>query len=488
MKGYVDTRETIKNILVKNKIDIVLKLNEKSLSAFADSLILDLHYLEYGARKIPFDIKSYLSKVFVFFIAITFSNVLYLFKRIGSVSHDFSKTKYIFLPFSDLHYIRFKRIPEIVSQDYTIIYPPAFHIKGIDKHRAFFLKKTSSILTPSFGFVNSFKFLFFALQGFKKINNASKELSGVFSVSAKDSFQSGICMSIAYQLFISQLTRSISNQNKNKIVWFFDFDKDYKYISFHSEIKKKRKTDTTVHIQHGLFWDNNIAYTYPNADYIFCCCKREKEIIQQTVEDRTRAIDVGAPLQCFDNSADINDNSLKHIKSHFIVLLTDTVTPSLLQLQIDILLFLKSSENLDYRLRLRPSSREEDLRNFGENIDISKISINSTLYDDLNTSEVVISFSFDALIECFKLNKPILLGNDSNSCNLNFIFEATEKDTPIHVFNDLKEFKYLLESPSGIQPYDSKNNTFIRNNFGELDFNKIKTNYSKAINIIEHSL
>ena len=457
-------------------------ISKQSLSAFADSIILDFEYKDYGVRKIPYEPKSYILKVFIVFGGITLSNILYTIKKYRFKLPNLSKIKYIFMPYSDIHYIRFKYIPDIVSEDYLIIYPPAFHIKGIEIHKEYFKNKNSQVLFPKFGFINSFKFLFYALKKWRIICNASNEIGREFQPYAKNSFQTGICMSIIHQVFMESLLKSISIQNQNKILWFFDHDKDYKYISINSEIKKLRKNDTTIHIQHGFFFGNDIAYTYPNADYIFCCNKREQQIISQTITNPERAIIVGAPLQCLTKNVEVPKGDItKNSEYQIIVLLSVTVNPALLNFQKEILFYLKSKKNLSYRLRLRPASQDYDIIQFGDYIDISKISKGKSLSEDLVDSSVVISFSFDALFECFKLSKQILLGNFNT---LEFTYEEGDNDIPLHFFKNISEFKLLMESDSISRTYDVKSNTFVRENFGELDFEIVKQNYLNAIKTI----
>lgn len=482
---FSEIKKKIIGLLEKNNIAEVARIDIKSLPAFTDSILLDLKYSE--ARKIPYDTSSYILKVFLFFLGITFSNILYILKRYKFKIQDCSNVKYVFLPFSDLHYIRFKHIPDILSKDYLIIYPPVFHFKALEKHFSYFNRIGIKVYMPKFGFINSFKFLFCALKITFKVRKASKEISSVCSLSAKNSLQSGICMCLIYHLFFNNFISSLSKINNNKIIWFFDFDKDFKYISINSEIKKLRLNDKTVHIQHGIFWGNNIAYTYPNADYIFCCSEREKNIISGTTSDAKRIIIVGAPLQCFDNLNIQNDFPSQILTSKFIVLLSETLESSLLNLQNQILHYLKCSENISYRLRLRPSSKEEDLIRFSDNIDHSKISNNKTLYEDLISSSIVISFSYDALFECFSLNKPVLLGSYDNSDGDLFIKEFDDKFLPIQVFNNSSELKSLIESNS-FKSYNSLDNVFIRDNFGEINFAKVRQNYINAINAIEEIL
>ena len=368
-----------------------------------------------------------------------------------------------------------------MEKDYAIIYPPAFHIDGIIKHLFFFNERKTSVLTPNFGFINAFIFLYHSIRNIYKITTVSKELAKEISYKAKNSFELGILMSILYQFYMKEFLDSISKVNKNKIIWFFDFDKDYKYIAFNSEIKKTRQDDRTVHIQHGLFWGNDLCYVSPNVDYIFCCNNRERNIILSTISDSRRVLVTGVPLQAFDNLYDGKvENELT--KYDYLILLSSSFDDKVFRIQCEILSYFKSQENFSYVVRLRPMSRDNDIVKFDSFLDKNCITSNTTLSQDIDRAKFIVSFSEDSLIECFTKKKPILFGNPFN---LEFIDDHRSSDIPFNVFKTISEFEKLITNRNLNYHFDFNEDIYIKDNFGEFDFEKMKINFLNNINTIQ---
>jgi hypothetical protein len=475
-----DLSKKIRSILHKHDVLKEARINNNSLDAFVDSMLLDIQYESHNVRRIPFMSSHFILKIFIVFFGVIYSNFLYLIKIQNKLKLDFSNVKYIFLPFSDSHFIRFKHIPSILEKDYAMIYPPAFHIDGIIKHLSFFSKRKTPVLTPDFGFKNALIFLYHSIKKTYKITNVSKELAKEISYEAKNSFQLGIMMSILNQLYIERFLKSISKANNNKIIWFFDFDKDYKYIAFNSEIKKTRKDDLTVHIQHGLFWGNDLCYVSPNVDYIFCCNNRERNIILSTISDPKRVLVMGVPFQAFDN---MHDKKVENESTNYdyLILLSSSFDDKAFKIQCEILSYFKSQESFSYVVRLRPMSKDNDIEKFDSFLDNNCITSNTTLSQDIDKARSIVSFSEDSLIECFRKKKPTLFGNPFN---LKFIDDHRSSDIPFNVFNNISEFEKLITNRNLNYHYDFNEDIYIKDNFGEFDFEKMKINFLNNINII----
>ena len=475
-----DLSKKIRSILLKYDILKEARINNNSLDAFVDSMLLDIKYEGHNVRRIPFMNSHFILKIFIVFFGVIYSNFLYLIKIQNKPKLDFSKVKYIFLPFSDSRFIRFKHIPSILEKEYAIIYPPAFHIDGIINHLTFFSKRKTSVFTPNFGFINAFIFLYHSIKNIYKISPVSKEFAKELSYKAKNSFELGIMISILYQVYMKEFLDTIS-VNKNKIIWFFDFDKDYKYIAFNSEIKKTRQDDITVHIQHGLFWGNDLCYVSPNVDYIFCCNNRERNIILTTISDPKRVLVTGAPFQAFDNIYDekVENESTKY---DYLVLLSSSFDNKVFKIQCEILSYFKSQESFSYIVRLRPMSRDNDIEKFDSFLDNNCITSNTTLSEDINKARSVVSFSEDSLIECFRKKKPTFFGNPFN---LKFMDDHRPSDIPFSVFKSISEFEKQITNRNLNYHFDFNGDKYIRDNFGEFDFEKMKINFLNNINIID---
>ena len=235
-------------------------------------------------------------------------------------------------------------------------------------------------------------------------------------------------ISILYQVYMKEFLDTIS-VNKNKIIWFFDFDKDYKYIAFNSEIKKTRQDDITVHIQHGLFWGNDLCYVSPNVDYIFCCNNRERNIILTTISDPKRVLVTGAPFQAFDNIYDekVENESTKY---DYLVLLSSSFDNKVFKIQCEILSYFKSQESFSYIVRLRPMSRDNDIEKFDSFLDNNCITSNTTLSETIKGS----SFSLTAIssTSLFGTNDRLL-----TSITLEGIESGARVTIPVEISKDV---------------------------------------------------
>jgi hypothetical protein len=465
--------QKLKNIL--NKYDILkdVKITNKAIPAFVDSMLLDLKYEEHNVRKIPFMNSSYFIKLFIVFLGVLNSNILYFFKIRNKIKFDFSSVKYIFLPFSDIDFIRFQNIPNIITKDYAIIYPPAFHINGVVKHLSFFCNKGIRVLTPSFGIKNAILLIYYSTKSISKIKRISNEIEREISVKAKNSFQLGFILSILYRNYMEFFLDDLSKVNKHKIIWFFDFDKDYKYIAFNSEIKNTRNDDLTVHLQHGLFWGNDLCYVSPNADYLFCCNNRERDIVLESISEPHRVLVTGAPLQSFEKTITKNSITVPN-KYNYVVLLSSCFDEKVFQIQSQVLNYLRNKADVNYSVRLRPMSKESDITKLGDILDKNCITFGNSISQDIDNATTVISFSEDSLLECFRKNKPTFYGNPFD---LKFIERNKISKMPFNVFSDISDFINLISSKKKSTQFDFKKDDFIKDNFGELDFEKMKQNF-----------
>jgi hypothetical protein len=462
--------QKIKVILSRNNFAKRLSLDNKSLNSFVDSILLDIKYSSQKARSFPCLKQPAYIKYLVVLFGVLHSNIQYIFRICNTHKFDFSKVKFIFLPFSDKNFIRFKHIPEILSENYILIYPPAFHINGLLKHLNYFRSRNIRVHTPFFGFRIFIQFTFEVIRLSSMARQISRQISNEISTDTANRFQGGFLMIILHKLFMDKLLDSINLPTHNKILWFFDFDKDYKYIAYNSEIKQRRGNDQTVHIQHGLFWDNNICYIRPNTDFMFCCSEREKQIISSSILEKNRIFVTGAPLQTFD-FIDVENTIKSKIEYDYLILLSDSLS-SHFELQCNILSFFRTNNNITYAVRLRPMSKSFDIQNFRDFLDMDHVTHNSTLSQDIEKATSIISFSEDALLECFRRNKLTIYGHLDK---IDFIDKSNALDSPFSLFTNYREFLNLIERQKINSIAHSDN--FIRKNFGEIDFEKMKKNF-----------
>lgn len=452
---------------------------KNSHSSFVDSMLLDLKYGEHNVRKIPLMTSNFYVKLFVVSVAVLTSNIVYLWKVRNKAKIDFSNVKYIFLPFSDRQFIRFKHIPSIFEKDFAIVYSPAFHVQDIIKHLEYFRNRNIPVLTPNFGLKIFLKFLYYSIKKSIKFLKVSRMLRKEFSYNEKNSFELGVIIALLHQVYMKDFVAALHKVNHSKIIWFFDFDKDYKYIAFNSVIKNARHHDRTVHLQHGLFWGNDLCYTSPNVDFIFCCSKRERKIISATISDSDRILVTGAPLQSFDNMLDLK-GEYESPEYDYLLVLTSCYDKSVFKLQSEVLTHFRR-QDLDHMVRLRPMSKLDDIEKLDGLLKKNRISSNTTLSEDIGRARCVISFSEDSLLECFRCKKPTLFGNP---LNLEFMEDKYLNDIPFKIFNNLSDLEKLLYKFQFKSSHDFYADDYIKDNFGEFDFEILKRNMLESVNRI----
>jgi hypothetical protein len=473
------------NQIIKYK-DLFKKLgfDESFISGFIDTVVIDFQYSSHkNLRKKAHHTRNFLLNVFLIFIYLLISNFVYFFFKLifnrGS-KYFVEKSGNIFIPFPDKKYIRFKLIPQILIDDYVLLYPPTFSVKSTYFHLTYFHRNKSNFMLSSFGFYTPFRFLYIAL----KVRKCLKRMHQNFTKSEISYFnnylQIPILVAFAYKLYFQQVIDRLSNV-KEKKNWFFDFDKDYKYLAFNYVIKNMRKSDNTVHIQHGLFWNDDLCFIKPTTDYIFCCSKREKLLIEQSIDNPNRAIVVGAPLQSF--STHVNSDRISKREKKILVILTVCVYKEVIELQKSVIKYLQDiGESLI--IRYRPASRIEDEKVISPIIGRkSNVSRDNTLLQNLLESDLVISFSEDSLLECFRLNKLIYFGS---TINPNFLSANLDKEKPFYSFLSINDFKNIFKNQNIDENFSWNGNSFVVDNFGSISIDVVSDNYRKAIETINN--
>lgn len=465
------SRDKLFNMLLDNGLDRICSLDSEFVNSFTNNVLCDFDL----KRKSQIDSKFLFVKFVYFFFGIFLSNVKYLLSSYkNNKIENCENVKYVLFPDDD-KYIRFKHMPEILKDNYLIIYAPSFHHRHLNTHFNFFKSSGIRTYTPTFGFKQLVSFSFEVFRNFNKIRILSNLIETEFSTEISKSCQSGILMCFAYKNYIKDCSEKISN-NEKTIIWFYDHDKDFKSIYFRHYLKSKSKLNISVHIQHGMFWGDNIAYTYPDSDYTFCCSEREKYIIDMTVDNSNCVVAVGAPLQSFNDICIDDKKHVGSVKTNIILLLTDCYY----DFQLEVIKFLKEYQ-FDFKVRFRPASKENDMKFLGQSLSYDDISDDCLLMTNLISSNIVISFSADALFESFKLSKKtIWLMPLTERNNINFIGIPNDKSA-FSILSSVDELSDCLNSYSNISLVDHSHDDFIKTNFGEFDFITVCDNYRDAI-------
>lgn len=471
-------RVELGHVLSKYKVDKMCDMNPRTFNKFKD--FTAYMHLERSVRykHTPF---LYLIQ---FCLGIIGANVLYFIKSIKGQKKDCKNVEYIFIP-CEGKFERFGRVPEIMKgYNYLIMYLPAFKIQALLKNRSFFSKRHLRISTPKFSILSVVSLLKFMLINFSSVDRLMRELKQSNTLHDIGNYVFVyICKYIIYKKEAERLFRIISDSKESKI-WFFDNELSPQYISFIDQVRKYRPQDKTVHIQHGMFWNTKTSYQNPLSDFMFTCSKREQAVLTASADSSVKIFAVGAPLQGFNKQAEASNRhtgKLGHID--VLVLATITSHDGWFKLQRELLVFLEK-ESYNYSVRLRPGTKEYDRGKLADVLKDERISDCGSLSDDIDRAGVIISFSIDALIECFRgQKKTALFITPADYNQLKFIGENLDFNE-FSVGMDLNFIRSFLESDYNTG-YSTETMRFILDNFGQTDFEVLKQNYLAAIKNIK---
>lgn len=197
-------------------------------------------------------------------------------------------------------------------------------------------------------------------------------------------------------------TKDIFKHASNEKLWIFEQDKHY-YIPVINEFRKKGVM--TIEMQHGTFFNPITDDRLPlYVDKMICCSEREKCLYRDGGVDIKDIYVTGAPLQTL-HAKKFTDGPIKY---DLLVLLSDTI-PRCIERQIVCLKYI----NEHYRdkktlLRFRPKSAAKDKKNLAEYIKGYRVSLGTSLSEDLCSAEKVITFSEDTVFEIIQAKKQFM--------------------------------------------------------------------------------
>lgn len=476
---YSFDRNKVISILLRNKIDKMLGLRSCDLPHFCDAIIYDYNYKNLEVfNNSKFSRSSNLLLLLIYYVLGAFISKIRYFKYRKYQHINAKKNKYICLPFSD-KYVRFKYVPEIITNNCLILYMPIFHYDNIVSHIDAFKKSKSDFSFITFKWDEVFTFIIKVLLNYKSIKKTAHEFNNEFKCPA-DRVNTAILISLLYSLSIKNVVKK--NKFDQKTIWLFDYDLDYKYIIYNSQIKSKLNKSHTIHIQHGMFWGNNLSYTNPVADKTFCCSKREKKEIDKIVQGK--ALVLGAPLQSFEKDKIIT--KIKY-KIDCLLLLTNTNLNEINEIQKSLLIAIDKT-NINYKLRLRPASYDIDIKHLNIK-DHNRISTIKSLKEDISRSRVVVSLSGDALYECFRQNKSTVWLMAKTDYDQLHLLQTSDNDDMLNInYSIATTISFVEHNLSKIVSSDIMHSKTLIDNFGEMDFERYRQIFLENLSTIESSL
>lgn len=460
----------VRNALVSSNIMLPLELRGHYLDCFIDRVCWTYRFTNSVVwRNSAFDDISIFSiKVLVIICGALYSFLVHLIKyrKFCTKTHDSSV---IAMPFCGLH-VRHSRIYDLVD-NVSVLYPPIFHYQYANKHIKCFHEQNKDITFGNFRFIDILSTAYVVGKNYSSLKKSTHAIDLYFN-GKKGHFVNAYISSLLYKKYIDAIIKKLDA--KRKKIWLFDYDFDYKYIIFNNEIKKKRNNDTTIHIQHGAFYSYVDHYCNPVSDISLCCSPREKSIIERFNKYRSIIYPLGASLQTLElnNQPQLDCCSLYDI----LVLLGDTTLESRASFQIHVLKEL-SNLKLNILIRYRPATKAIDKKYLQSVINDKQESEGKSLKQDILKSNVVISFSEDAIYECFRCNKKIVLCVEDKSCyNYNNDKSNNVSIVTVDEYNN-EIVRSLLKDPCCDYSVDS----FVRYNFGDYEFERIKNNLNTII-------
>jgi hypothetical protein len=301
--------------------------------------------------------------------------------------------------------------------------------------------------------------------------------SGGGSSSLSDLLHQKLIIQIIHQTWAEKTFRRLKLKGA-KPVCLFDLDNSGKEIMLVQELK--RNGIPTVLVQHGILTN---PYLYlPVSRYMLCCSEREKEELIKCGVKPERLYTLGAPFQTIKRDVRLQAKEMKYS----VVVLAGNGSRELQMQYVDMI---KNSAVLNRqtrkKLRLHPHFTEEYISLWKNGLPDYAVE-EASLLEDLYSSELIITFSQDALINCLRIKKKTVLclspGYEENPFYsflpgikfLNIASSSAELD---------KEITFL--SGKSAEEYASYiDDDEMRRNFGEDNIEKIKNNFNYFINSI----
>lgn len=472
----------LKHILLDHKLCGILGVKDKYYNKLVECIWNDIKYHNTALYKNSrFSVVSFpFLKLIIMVLASLLSMMRWKKIRKQLCKDAIESHKTIVVPFA-YTVIRFKPFLEI-DKNAGLYYPPLFHYDYIAKHIDFYKKNNVCFELGCFSIgdiIFSFADIIVNYRGIVKV---SKYLDNKYNQNS-NKFVNIIFMICIYRHYFERRFNKVSTSAKR--VWIMDYDLDYKYILLNSIIKSYSPDDITIHQQHGMFW-NDLGFEYMNtlSDYDFCCCQREYDMIMNGNNEYNSKVEImGTPMQCLNKSVPLSDVSIKY---DVLVLLTAAFEEKWTTIQKTVLPLLSKS---GYKVlaRFRPASKSNDaavLKTVLKGIDLSN---GTSLAEDIASSKMVVSFSGDAIYECFRANKRTLLVLPEDYHKSFFNTQLRSDNFKVLL---AKEFNLdiLKDCINNIVPVDFKQDKYVLFNLGLFDYDVYIEKYKKRLKQISTSI
>ena len=467
--------EYVKQLFSESRVDKLLGLEGKYFDAFVDVVCWTYRNTdsEIWVNSKFQRVGNYSAKVLILlgggFLSAVKHSLIYRKYQPGDMAE-----KNIAVPFCGAH-VRFRDVFDLLGDDTCVLYPPLFHYQFLQRHIDCFEAQGRRISIGKFRFWDILSVAWSVMVHQGRLRSCHLALDAYFA-KRYGSLASIVVTSLLYRRFIRRILKLIPQDGVSRR-WFFDYDFDYKYIVFNNEIKKVRRGDVTIHVQHGSFFGYNDAYCNPVSDVSLCCSPREKKIIEDSNRYGSRIFAQGSSWQSIDRSVVKSDTDA--IRYDFLVLLTDVMEQKSADFQKQLLVDL-SQMKARVLVRYRPQSADADKMVLQEYTRGMTVSVGTTLKQDILRSRTVICFSEDAVFECFRNDRKVLfLVNDIKWYDFSIASSDNICIQSVETYNPKVLHGFLVGASC-----DYSQDEFVRFNFGDFSFAKVQENLASIMNAL----
>jgi len=447
----------LQNIFIKTRISQFYDLDEVGqfilIRGFVNYIVNLKKDIKIRALFIPFEYiilgliglfrKNQYNKYFNNKYDIIIINVGFVINRLRGLKENYLPTNFNVLEFSiNNNFVIKRELPE----NYL---PPI--LPSID----FLIKATFFYLIATIDY----------LKYFSKLENIKVNYFDFISFFCKQLFHQEWAEK-QYQTFFSQIDINL-----------FIFDQDgYGQTLFLTNILKKNNKKT-IHLQHGILTDA-ISYI-PFCEFMFCCSQREKEELIKVGVNKDKLFVIGAPFQTQIPANLASDDS---IAVEFLILASSEkfFTDYYIQSINDSEIFKSTTSKA---LRLRPGDTDEEKNIWRKNLNNFIFRDNISIFDEIYNANIIITFSYDALIKCLYLKKKVIC-----------FIHPTRINEPQYSFLTKISFLFIATS---VQELDSRikeliaiSNTAYETsiNYEELEYNFGTQNKEKIVESFQTSI
>ena len=463
---YKEYRQVITGIINDSKLNKIFHFNEILYDGLIDIFIENI---EEPSKK-----HNVIYYLLLFFPSILYNIICGFFEK---KNYHLLNNNNVFVSTPSL-YNRFLNIASEV-QNSTVLYFPEFHSPLMKRHISEHQIKGNKVVIGYYSINHLIEIIFYNLKYVFVIYTFIHNCKNRIHIQEKDFIAKSVLFVLKYisymVFFKSVVTKYVKNDNK--IVWILDHDKsDASFVINHYK-GRKRKRDSTITINHGSFSGFNLSYIKPISDYILCTSEREKYItLKYSNIENNRIISVGVPLQSFSTMKSAGGQYSKQDVS-VMVLGASTDKNTCLEIQKRLICLLKNNK-IKFKYRFRPASKQIDSYNLRNELSEEYISFNKSLYEDCCSANIIISFSLDALGECFRLHKPCVLMLDEEEY-LSFNKVGDSSDNFIITCNETDILNFVNKRHD--VSYNGATKNFIYNNFGCYYYDEVVNNIKLSI-------